>query len=253
MPDVREVYEMVTKQKPPEPGALERQQRKQVRSARNKRLAAFAVAAAIGLAAVVLLLANRPAEDVKTPATAPTTRNPIDPAATEIATDFARAVGAFDADRALTYLAESADVPEGLPPEDLPLLISLYEAMGYEQMLDPCRVTGTSASGTQVRCPFDFHNIRSDEIGRGPYHGSYWDITVTDGAISYAHQDWEIETFSPEMWEPFADWVRETSRKDFDVMYVDVGTNFRVTDESVRLWEKHSKRYVREVQRGNAE
>ena len=86
--------------------------------------------------------------------------------------------------------------------------------MGYEQMLDPCRVTGTSANGTQVRCPFDFHNIRSDEIGRGPYHGSYWDITVTDGAISYAHQDWEIERFSPEMWKPFADWVRETSRKD---------------------------------------
>lgn len=93
MPDVREAYEMVTKQKPPEPGALERQQRKQVRSARNKRFGAFAVAAAIGLAAVVLLLANRPAENVKTPATAPTTRHPIDPAATEIATDFARAVG----------------------------------------------------------------------------------------------------------------------------------------------------------------
>ena len=36
-------------------------------------------------------------------------------------------------------------------------------------------------------------------------------------------------------------------------MYVEVGTNFRVTDESIRLWEENSKRHVREVLRGNAE
>ena len=53
MPDVREVYEMVTKQKPPEPGALQRQQKRQVRTARNRKVGAFAIAAAIGLAAVV--------------------------------------------------------------------------------------------------------------------------------------------------------------------------------------------------------
>ena len=46
MPDVREVYEMVTKQKPPEPGALQRQQKRQVRTARNRKVGAFAIAAA---------------------------------------------------------------------------------------------------------------------------------------------------------------------------------------------------------------
>jgi hypothetical protein len=49
MPDVREVYEMITKQKPPEPGALERQQKRQVRAARNSKIGAFAVVVAIGL------------------------------------------------------------------------------------------------------------------------------------------------------------------------------------------------------------
>ena len=48
MPDVREVYEMVTKQKSPEPGALERQLKRQVRTARNRKFGAFAIAAAIG-------------------------------------------------------------------------------------------------------------------------------------------------------------------------------------------------------------
>lgn len=253
MPDVREVYEMVTKQKPPEPGALQRQQKRQVRAGRNKRIGALAVAAAIGLVAVVLILANRPTGKVETPAAAPTTVYPVDPAATEVATSFVQAVGAFDADLAASYLTGSAELPEGLGPEDLPLLISLYEAQGYEQLLDPCRVTGTSASGTAVECPFDFHIIRSDEVGRGPYHGSSWKITVSDGEISYAVQDWDIEKFSPQMWEPFADWVRETSPKDFNVMYVDRGSNMRITEDSVRLWEEYSKRYVREVQRGNAQ
>jgi hypothetical protein len=68
MPDVREVYEMITKQKTSEPGALERQQKRQVRAARNKRIGAFTVAAAIAVAAVVLVLVTRPGEDATTPA-----------------------------------------------------------------------------------------------------------------------------------------------------------------------------------------
>ena len=83
MPDVREVYEMVTKQKTPEPGALERQQKRQVRAARNKRFGAFAVAAAIGVVAIVLILVNRPGEDTTTPAGRPSTVNPTDPSAEE--------------------------------------------------------------------------------------------------------------------------------------------------------------------------
>jgi hypothetical protein len=55
------------------------------------------------------------------------------------------------------------------------------------------------------------------------------------------------------MWEPFADWVTSTHPEDFDVMYVDSGANFRLTEESIRLWESNSKRYVQAVQAGDAE
>jgi Tol biopolymer transport system component len=79
MPEVRDVYEMVTKQKTSEPGALERQQRRQVRTARNKRIGAFAVAAAIAAAAVVLVLVARPGEDATTPADNPPSVAPGEP------------------------------------------------------------------------------------------------------------------------------------------------------------------------------
>lgn len=54
----REVYDMVTKQKPPEPGALERQHTRQVRTARNRKVGAIAVAAAIGLVALIAVISN---------------------------------------------------------------------------------------------------------------------------------------------------------------------------------------------------
>jgi WD40 repeat protein len=47
MPDMREVYEMVTEQKPAPPGALERQRTRQVRVTRNRKAGAFAVAATL--------------------------------------------------------------------------------------------------------------------------------------------------------------------------------------------------------------
>jgi Tol biopolymer transport system component len=76
MPDVREAYEMITKQKPPEPGALQRQQKRQVRAARNKRIGAFAVAAAIGVAAVALILETRGDQHTTTPGNEPPTVAP---------------------------------------------------------------------------------------------------------------------------------------------------------------------------------
>lgn len=259
MPDIREVYEMVTKQKPPEPGALQRQQKRQVRVARNKKVGAFAVAAVIGLLAVVLILTTRPADDTTTPANEPIV-NPVDATAIEVATGFVEAYGTFDAERAISYLADDADVSvvagaygEGAAPEEWPLNMSYWKATGFRQLLDSCEVTGSSSSGTEVRCTYDYHGLRSAEIGRGPFSGNYWDLTVRDGQIVQGFQQCEIEEFSPQMWEPFATWVSKTYPKDADVMYTSALDDFILSEESIMLWEQHTKEYVKEVKRGNAE
>jgi Tol biopolymer transport system component len=59
MPDVKEVYEMVTKQKPPEPGALERQWERQRRASRNRKIGVIALVAAllVGLGAFAVVRA----------------------------------------------------------------------------------------------------------------------------------------------------------------------------------------------------
>jgi WD40 repeat protein len=208
------------------------------------------VAAAIGLVAVVLILVNRPGEDTRIPAGTPSTMNPTD-AAEEVATGFLGAYGAFDAEKAITYLADDADITgmtEGMGVDGLSLMTSLLEAQGYRQTITSCEAT-TYYADTYVHCAFDFHAIRSDEIGLGPYSGSYFDVIVRDGEIVRASNHLEIERFSPQMWEPFRDWVSTTYPRDFEVMYTEGGTNFRLTEESIRLWERRTREYVKEVQR----
>ena len=76
MPDIQEVYDMVTKQKPPEHGALERQQQRQIRAARSKKIGALLVAAVISVVAIAVIVMTRPAESGTNPTNVPI----VDPA-----------------------------------------------------------------------------------------------------------------------------------------------------------------------------
>jgi hypothetical protein len=215
----------------------------------HMKVGTFIVATAIGLAMVACSSGSGDGQDATTPAGQPSMA-PVDTTAVEVATDFVNAFGAFDAERAIGYLAADADLA-GLNGVDgsreLRLLLSLLEAQGYEQMGTSCDQTGSSASGTDVRCTFDFHGIRSDEIGRGPYSGSYFDLTVRDGEIVQQSLYWETKEFSTYMWEPFAVWVSETYPEDGAVMYNAAYSDFLLSEESIRLWEQHSREYVKVV------
>jgi hypothetical protein len=231
---------------------------------RRQKVGAFAAGAAIALAAVAC---NTPGTPQGQSATAPTgepgTVSQVDASAEEVATRFIEAYGAFDAERAISYLAEDADI-SGLMTsvgaqsvegtlEEFRLLISFLEAQGYKQMLNSCEELGSSASGTSLRCTFDYHAIRSDEIGLGPFSGSNFLITVREGKIVRAVKTFAIEEFSPQMWEPFADWVSTNYPEDAAAMYEDeTYSGARLTEESIRLWERHTAGYVKEVRRGTA-
>jgi len=55
------------------------------------------------------------------------------------------------------------------------------------------------------------------------------------------------------VWEPFAEWVSKAYPEDAAVMYEDASYSLEMhTPESIRMWEQHTREYVKEVQRGNA-
>jgi hypothetical protein len=62
----------------------------------------------------------------------------------------------------------------------------------------------------------------------------------------------EIETdangFSVQVWEPFALWVSAAYPEDAAIMYTDSSmSDYRLTDESIALWEQHTHEYVDHV------
>ena len=202
----------------------------------RKRIGALAAAAVVVvLIAAVLIIQSRDE--------APANQ------AESVATGFLEAYGAFDVEKARTYLADDATIASMTEQDDLRLLLSYLEATGYRQILNDCEGASNSDSGS-IRCSFDFHGLRSGEIGRGPFGGSSFDLVVRDGKIVHASQDWEIEKFSPQVWEPFANWVSTVHPKDAAVMYQDDShSGVRLTEESIRLWELRTLEYVEEVGR----
>jgi hypothetical protein len=164
------------------------------------------------------------------------------PAAADVATQFLHQLSSFNQDGAVSYLAEDADLSgmglEG--PGELRSTLSWWQAAGFKLMPTSCDETGkTSADGTWVSCDFDFQSLRSDEIGKGPYSGSYFDLAVRDGEIVLVSMYFETEEFSPQMWEPFAAWVITNYPEDVAVMYkpsnFQILSDYRLTAESIRL------------------
>jgi hypothetical protein len=236
----------------PEPGALEQQPKRQHRWSGGKRIGAFA-AAAVALVLIVASVGCQSGEEAtatdQTPGAAEAAENTVNARAVEVATGFLEAYGAFDVEQAMTYLADDARIAVLGAQDDPRLLISWLEATGYQQIVDPCERLGNSSSGI-VRCTFAFHALRSGELGRGPFRGSSFDLVVRDGKIVHASQDWEIEKFSPQVWEPFANWVSTVHPKDAAVMYQDDShSGVRLTSESIRLWDLRTREYVEEVGR----
>ena len=71
MPELREVFQMTTKQIEPDVDAWREQEKHQRRSSRNRKFGAFAVAAAIGLVAAILIVTNRPGTNTTVPGVSP--------------------------------------------------------------------------------------------------------------------------------------------------------------------------------------
>ena len=170
---------------------------------------------------------------------------------------FLDAYGAYDADRALSYLADGA-IDDARPAdmartrEEVRGELAVFEAMRYRHTITGCEEVGESAAGVAIRCTFDMHALGSDEVGLGPYTGNHWDLTVRDGAITAAASSWAAATngLSSQRWEPFAEWVETNHADDVVVVYADHDhdgyNHFANSEEAVALLEQRLDEFVAE-------
>jgi hypothetical protein len=198
------------------------------------------------------------------PANEPSTVNQTD-AAEDVVRGFLAAFGAFDAEAAMTYLADDADFqlvdrPAPANEEGLSLELALLEAQRFQLTITSCQAV-PFGSATSVVCGFDFDAIGSDELGRGPFTGGTLVFTVRDGEIVKAAVNPDYDRFASQMRAPFAEWVAATYPRDFEVMYGRAiptrPAGFeqvygRPIPESIRLWRLRIPEYVEEVKQGTA-
>ena len=206
----------------PEP-AWERLVRRRDRKQRNQRIVAGVVGIAVFVAAIWIVTSGESSDRTQKPANEPSRVNSTD-AAEDVVRRFLAAFGAFDAEAAMTYVADDADlrwlIDLQVPASErgLSLELALSEAQRVQLTITWC-VASQLRSGAGVVCGFDFHAIASDVLGLGPFTGSTFRFTVRDGEIIEAAGYPNFKQFASQMRAPFAEWVAATYPRDFEVMY----------------------------------
>jgi len=201
-------------------------------------------AALVAIVGGLALVTRDQASDTHSPsATAPATPSTATPAEVAAAEATARAVidaeNAYDVDRMLTYFDAE---PENL--DEFRLQTAWHQAVGSKKLNVHCAPQDESAAGIVIFCSYDYQSLRSDEAGFGPYSG-YSEFTIRDGKVGAAESDITeraIAGFSSEMEETFHWWMSANHPDDVAVMYD--GSEPRISEESIPLWEQRTREYV---------
>jgi hypothetical protein len=159
--------------------------------------------------------------------------------------------GRFDVDQAFTYLGADPEAV-GLSTAGAPsyqLLARFFEETGSQLVDLQCEEGSASPEGTVVACTWSTHDFFSDALGLGPFGPNADELIIVDGKIVSIVDgtDEGPNEFSNQIWEPFADWIGENHPDDRNVMYNPYPNGWRITEESIPVWEQRLREYVAEV------
>ena len=114
-------------------------------------------------------------------------------------------------------IVDSADVHEWR--DDL----AWRRVVGFSLADHSCREGSTSSAGSEVDCTFALHAMGSEKLGRGPFGGNTFHLTVLNGKVTRVEENWPYleNGFSEEIWEPFAARVVQEHPADTRAMYTD--------------------------------
>ena len=171
--------------------------------------------------------------------------------AEQTATAFVEAYGAFDRDRAESYLADDAALniwTDQNGNDHWRRGNQSLAAAGARIKLDKCDALWTAGTETYVSCVYDLHALGSEQLGRGPYPDNTFSLTVDHGRIVDASMELASRSngFYEEMWRPFASWVTRAHPGAARQMYfrypqLDFASE---TPRSFALWRRMVPEYV---------
>lgn len=206
------------------------------RGRRTGAAAALAVAAAAAVLLLVVLGRSGPREEP--------VPEPAGPTASErVATRYLEAFAEYDEDATQTLLAADGDLMG--TTRDWRAQLRWNRAVDFRLLLDECTEESSVGAFTDVHCSVDFHALGSEQLGVGPFRGSYYALTLEDGRVVAVVPHLEIDAngSSAAVWEPFRTWVGQRHPGDLASMY-DTAGDAVLSDRSIRLWERNVSDYL---------
>jgi hypothetical protein len=180
--------------------------------------------------------------------------------AEQLATDFVEAWADFDRARLASYIADGATLTLGpVPgnPDGWRLENRFDQAAGFGMQLQLCSENFSPGDRIQVGCAFRLQMLRSDQLGRGPYDNSIFNVTVENGKVVDAslYFSGEDSGYDDQMLHPFEAWMDEQHPEDAEVMdaFWDPASTKAEINASLQLWEQRTHDYVDAVRAGDAE
>lgn len=150
---------------------------------RRRRSRSVGGAAVAGLAIAGVMWAGSSVVIETSPAPATPDQTLTETPAEQVANGYVQAHAEYDAERAVSYMSEQlredADVVESLLDN-----MRWLEAVDGQYLLRPCEEVSTDEDGTLVRCGFEMHAMRSEELGLGPFGDNWFILTVQDAALT---------------------------------------------------------------------
>lgn len=205
--------------------------------------AVFAVIVIVGLGVAMLAADDQMAEPAapETPVATPS----------EAANAFMVARNAGDYDTMVALLAPDAVIDDAaLSDFDDGYADGLawLAAVEWTWTLTDCAETEVAA-GTRLLCAYEHENAWSRAQGLPPHDdGGTFEFVVADGEIVRFVHDWQQGTFSPDVWEPFVEWLESNHPDDLAAVLADGCCTPIHTPEARTVWRDLTEQYVAELE-----
>ncbi|HEY0642359.1 MAG TPA: hypothetical protein VGD39_02995 [Nocardioides sp.] len=225
---------------------------------RNRRWVVGGLAAvAVVAAGAVLWPAGHETRSATSPTTPTTSTAPMN-ADEQLAHDFVSAYAAFDRRLAASFVGDDATLTlgSGRGPDGWKRENRLDEALGFDTHVDSCSQIETLApDGTQVGCLYTSDLLGLAELGRGPFPGNLFTVTVRDGKVVDFMASAGANDYYEVGWDPFWAWVEDTHASDVPTLrsVEDPGLRPKQVDRVLRLWKQVGQEYVAALRAGTAD
>jgi hypothetical protein len=215
------------------------------------------VAAALVVSGAVLWPTGHEPDSAKGPTPPTTSTEPMN-ADEQLAHDFVTAYATFDRTLATSFLGDGVTLSLSRAWGNKGWLRQNRwdEAMGAEMTIEGCFETETlSPGGTQVGCLFSYDILGLDELGRGPFPGNLFTVTVRDGKVVDFVESPGANDYDEVAWNPFWAWVESERAAEVPALEKVDEPDLKPKEVArvIRLWEQVGQEYVAALRAGAAD